>query len=1150
MGGQPDKAASIFDAAVELGTAIERAAYPDAACGQDAQLRAEVEELLAHDEAAGSFLNLSARPDLQTAVDEPAVAECPGTVIGPYKLLEQIGEGGFGVVFMAEQQEPIRRKVALKVLKPGMDTRQVVARFEAERQALALMDHPNIAGVLDAGETAAGRPYFVMELVKGVPVTDYCDQNQLTPRERLELFVPVCQAVQHAHQKGVIHRDLKPSNVLVTLHDGVPVVKVIDFGVAKAIGQRLTDKTLFTGFAQMIGTPLYMSPEQAAISGVDVDTRSDLYSLGVLLYELLTSTTPFDKERLREAGFDELRRIIREEEPPKPSTRISTLGQAAPTVSAQRKSDPKRLSHLFRGELDWIVMKCLEKDRNRRYETASALAADVQRYLHEEPVQACPPSAWYRCRKFARRNKRALATGALLGVMLLMALGAVVASALWAAAQAKVRLAVEAAAKKDLERNLYTVRIALAERELANNNPGRAEELLDECPEELRQWEWGYLKRLCRVSPVILPHGQRFSEGKGFDLAFSPDGRLLAMPSGDKDLTVWDTSTGEVRRLQGHSARVLRLAFSRNGLLASASEDKTVKVWNTTTGQEVWTLRDHLGPVHAVAFSPDGQLLASASEDQTVKLWNVTTRAILSTLPASIIPNVPVALVFSPDGGRLAAPGGDNTAIVWDLASGREVATLRGHTGQVFSAAFTPDGRWLVTAGWEGSAKVWDLTTGQLEVQTPQFSVDDLSHGAWSVALSADGRQLALAGSVVDETVRVYDVLSGKNVFTLRGHSTRVVSVAFSPDGRRLASGSLDKTVKLWDTETGQEVLTLRGHTSLVGHVLFDPSGRRLASGSDDGTVRVWDATPLEEDPRIRTLHGHSGVVFSLAFSPDGQLLASAGGDRTVRVWEVTTGREVLLLRGHTKAVNSVAFSPDSRLLASASEDTTVKLWDVRTGAEILTLDKFQGGVRCVAFSPDGRRLATSDATENVRVWDAATGQELLPPLRGHKAYVKFVAFSHDGKLLVTDGLDGTVRFWDVATGQEAQEPYRYTTRVMSIALSPDPNSRLLASGDGDQTVTVWETATRNELFRHRYHTNYVIAMAFSRDSQRLASASWQEVIVWDTSTGRSIKTLRGLAGAIKDVAFSPDGQRLAACGGYGEIKIWHRALWDKPADQ
>src|SRR6266849_1472395 len=293
-----------------------------------------------------------------------------------------------------------------------MDTKQVVARFEAERQALAMMDHPHIARVLDAGATDTGRPYFVMELVRGISITQFCDDNRMTPRERLELFVAVCQAVQHAHQKGIIHRDLKPSNVLVTLHDGTPLVKVIDFGIAKALGQeRLTDKTLVTGFAQMLGTPLYMSPEQAEMSGQDADTRTDIYARGVLLYELLTGTTPFDKERLKEANYEEIRRIIREEEPAKPSTRISTLGQAATTMSANRKSEPRRLSQLFRGELDWIAMKALEKDRDRRYETASGFAADVQRYLHDEPVQACPPSAGYRLRKFVRRNRVGMTTG-------------------------------------------------------------------------------------------------------------------------------------------------------------------------------------------------------------------------------------------------------------------------------------------------------------------------------------------------------------------------------------------------------------------------------------------------------------------------------------------------------------------------------------------------------------------------------------------------------------------------------------------------------------------------------------------------------------------------------------------------------------------
>jgi serine/threonine protein kinase/tetratricopeptide (TPR) repeat protein len=402
----------------------ERAAYLERACGGDAALRAAVEALLRADVGASGFLDRPP-PDPDATVDV-LTGERPGTVLGPYKLLREIGEGGFGVVFVAEQQQPLRRKLALKILKPGMDTRQVVARFEAERQALALMDHPNIARVLDGGETASGRPYFVMELVDGVPITDFCDRNHLTVRRRLEVFVGVCQAVQHAHQKGIIHRDLKPSNVLVARQDDRPVVKVIDFGVSKATGQKLTERTLFTNAAQIVGTPLYMSPEQADLGGLDIDTRADIYALGVLLYKLLTGTTPFDRDRLRTLPLDELRRIIREEEPIRPSARMSTLGVRADPVSINRQSDPKRLVRQFHRELDWIVMKCLEKDRARRYETANGLARDVQRYLDDEPVEACPPSPAYRLHKFARTHRRLL--GGVAAFALLLAVATVVST--------------------------------------------------------------------------------------------------------------------------------------------------------------------------------------------------------------------------------------------------------------------------------------------------------------------------------------------------------------------------------------------------------------------------------------------------------------------------------------------------------------------------------------------------------------------------------------------------------------------------------------------------------------------------------------------------------------------------------------------------
>jgi serine/threonine protein kinase len=406
---------SIFSEALQRPTPEAQAAFLEAACAGDAALRRSVEELLRAHERAGSFL--AAKHAEPGATCEETVRERPGTVIGPYKLLEQIGEGGFGVVFMAEQTQPIRRKVALKILKPGMDTRQVVARFEAERQALALMDHPNIAHVFDGGETESGRPYFVMELVKGTPITKYCDEQRLTPRQRLELFVPVCQAIQHAHQKGIIHRDVKPSNILVAPYDGKPVVKVIDFGVAKATGQKLTERTLFTGFGAVVGTLEYMSPEQAELNNQDIDTRSDIYSLGVLLYELLTGTTPLTREQLRETPFPELLRLIREEEPPRPSTRLSSSA-TLPAIATARQTEPAKLTRLVRGELDWIVMKALEKDRGRRYQTANGLARDLEHYLADEPVEACPPSAGYRLRKFARKHKKALITAAAFLVLL------------------------------------------------------------------------------------------------------------------------------------------------------------------------------------------------------------------------------------------------------------------------------------------------------------------------------------------------------------------------------------------------------------------------------------------------------------------------------------------------------------------------------------------------------------------------------------------------------------------------------------------------------------------------------------------------------------------------------------------------------------
>jgi WD40 repeat protein/serine/threonine protein kinase len=834
---------AIFVAALNQSDPTDRAAFLAGACGDDVALRQRVEILLREHEHLGSFLESPAPAPAQLVTVDDPIAERPGTVIGPYKLLEQIGEGGFGVVFMAEQTQPVRRKVALKVLKPGMDTRQVVARFEAERQALALMDHPNIAHVFDGGETASGRPYFVMELVRGIPITEFCDQNRLSVRERLELFVNVCQAVQHAHQKGIIHRDLKPSNIMVTLHDDKAVVKVIDFGIAKALGQRLTDQTLFTGFAQLLGTPLYMSPEQAQMSGLDVDTRSDIYSLGVLLYELLTGTTPLDQEGLSQVGFDELRRLIREEEPPKPSTRISTLGQAGAMVSVNRRSDPRRLSQLFRGELDWIVLKALEKDRNRRYETAGALAADVLRYLHDEPVLACPPSAWYRFRKFARRNKLVLMTASAVVFAVLLTVAGLAASTMVIAREqqaTKNALQAEIRAKEEVkhalareQQALYFQRIASAARDLAANNRGRAEELLDECPEDLSGWEWHYLKRRRYEEPRELPHSDVV-----LSVAYSPDGQYLATGSQDGTVTVWDRRTWQPVHTwkEGHARHVYGMAFDPAGrYLATGGADTRVLVWDLSTGMVLHTLRGHADTVNQLAFSPDGRRLASASEDRTVRLW--------------------------------------------DLQTGRESLVFCDHPEAVRGVAFHAEGQCLISASADGSVKVWEGSMGAV-VSTFRGGVRWVS----AMAFHPSSQRLALAGW--DGRLELWDALLGQEVRALHGHTAHITGLAFSPDGRRLVSADDEKVLKVWDTAAGQEAIAVATESNITAvGVAFSPDGFQLAVGCTTRLVRLYDGTPLAEQETkdgALTLTGHQDPVLRVAVSPDSRCLASTSRDGTV----------------------------------------------------------------------------------------------------------------------------------------------------------------------------------------------------------------------------------------------------------------------------
>jgi WD40 repeat protein/serine/threonine protein kinase len=1115
----------VFLAALERATPAERRAYAEGACSGNPELLQRALELLgAHEESQGPLdVPLTGLGDTATV---PAIRERPGTVIGPYKLLQQIGGGGMGAVFLAEQTEPVQRRVALKVIKPGMDSRQVLARFEAERQALALMDHPNIAKVLDAGTTDSGQPYFVMELVKGVPITRYCDEHRLTPRQRLGLFVPVCQAIQHAHQKGIIHRDLKPSNVLVALYDGRPVPKVIDFGVAKATGPRLTERTVYTEFGAVIGTLEYMSPEQAELNQLDIDTRSDIYSLGVLLYELLTGTTPLSRKRLKETAFFDVLRLIREEEPPRPSTRLSTA-EGLPDIAANRGLEPRKLSGLVRGELDWIVMKCLEKDRSRRYETANGLAGDLERYLADEPVQACPPSAGYRFRKFARRHKAALAAGALVSVALLVAVAALAVSNVLvrhegeqkaqalhdkeealrkesaaseeAKEQTRVARQQSAEARRQSElarRNLYVAHLNLAQAHWENGNVSQVEEFLDlyrrpePGQEDLRGWEWHYQERLCHAYlRALRGHG-----GGILGVAFSPDGTRLATGSNDGVVKVWEVATGrELRTFSGQNGpAVLTLAFSPDGTrLATDTEDGTVKLWDMASGKEIRTLRGHKGsafPILGLAFSADGTRLAAGGSWATV--WDVTSGEALCRLSRG------ASVAFSPDGTRLATTdsavrggcvGPDRDATVWDVKTGREVRTFRGHGARVTTVVFSPDGTRLASGGFDNQVRVWDVAGGQ-ELRTLQ------GHSGWveSLAFSPDGTRLASGSS--DQTVRVWDVAGGQGLRTFRGHNNSVTAVAFSPDGTRLASGSSDQTVKVWDVAGDPEFRTLQGKSSVVTAVVFSPDGTRLASGSYS-SVTISD---VASGKVIRTL---PGGVNALAFSPDGTRLATGGShDRSIRLWDVAAGKQVHVLRepSHevrsTEQINALAFSPDGKLLASGSHHGAVKLWDAATGKELRALpgDNMVWGV---AFNRDGTRLASNDG-RTVKLWGVATGKE-VSRLQGHEDQVVSVAFSPDGALLASGGNDRTVKLWEVASGKELRTLRGHKGGVHRVAFSPDGTR--LASGSDDRTVKVWDVAGGQEL-RTLRHEDLVGDVAFNRDGMRLASGSGGRVRLWDAT--------------------------------------------------